>query len=142
MEETPVIPDSTDKKIVTLFISILVVVLVIAGVGAIIYHHYHHLTPVTSSGSSVPIEASITPTGFTPQTIEVNKGQSVVWTNYDSKEHTVSSNPYPIDNGLAGFKSQDLTQDQTYSFVFDQAGTYSYHDDLNPLTFKGIIIVK
>jgi hypothetical protein len=43
---------------------------------------------------------------------------------------------------LAGFRdTSPLTQGQTYSFVFNAKGTYTY-DHLNPYTFKGMVIVK
>jgi plastocyanin len=141
MDENQPVPDHVNQKLFVMAISTIIVALIIAAVGVATYHHYHHNAPVPTA-NNVPIQDSITPTGFVPATIEINKGQSIVWTNYDTKVHTVSSDPYPKDNALLGFKSDPFSNSQTYSFVFDQKGTYSYHDDLNPSTFKGTIIVK
>ncbi|HSX52944.1 MAG TPA: cupredoxin domain-containing protein [Patescibacteria group bacterium] len=142
----PTSPNAEKSKPVFLKKILLVsVVLVITGILVlmifVVVDHYKH-NKVTGFGSLVPIEASITPTGFTPTTISINKGQAVEWSNYDTKPHSIAANPYPADNSLAGFKSLLLNQNQTYSFVFDKPGTYNYHDDLNPFTFKGTIIVK
>lgn len=141
------IPDVIQKippKKYRLWLIILGFVLVAGGLlyaGKLRYDHDHpHRLPTISIAS--PITANITPKGFSPTDMTVSVGATVTWTNTDTKDHSVASNPYPLDNALDGFKSQTLTQNQTYSFIFDKAGTYFYHDDLNPSTFTGEVTVK
>lgn len=136
----PPAPKSS-SHIFTIVITIMLVA-IIATLAVLGVNHYRQKSLAVSPGSSVPVMASITPTGFSPTTIGIASGQTIVWTNYDTKDHIVASNTYPKDNDLPGFKSDVLAQNQTYSFVFDQKGTFSFHDDLNPFIYKGTIIVK
>jgi len=98
-----------------------------------------------SPEESVKATASvdITAKGFSPATITIKKGTLVTFTNKDKKEHQVASDPHPNHTKLAGFDSvTNLKTSNTYSFLFEKAGTYTYHDELNPLKFKGTVIVK
>jgi len=55
----------------------------------------------------------------------------------------VASDPYPLDNALKELgKARILSNNDTFSFTFDQSGTFTYHDDLNPMKFKGSVVVK
>ncbi len=103
-------------------------------------------SPTTSTTQAVVGSAgqvAISSSGFVPSTITVKVGQGVTWTNTDKASHEVNSDPFPTDGTVSDFndKSPILTNDQ-FSYVFIKAGTYTYHDDLNPYTFKGTVIVK
>jgi plastocyanin len=90
-----------------------------------------------------PAEVSITSHGFVPATVTVAVNQAVTWTNNDRAPHQVNSDPYPTDNGLTGFNdTSNIVSSGTYTYVFGKAGRYPYHDNLNPYTFKGTVIVK
>ena len=58
---------------------------------------------------------------FNPSTITINKGDTVVWINKDSIRHSVVS-----DSG-SELDSSLLSQEQSYSHTFNEAGTYNYH---------------
>ena len=91
--------------------------------------------------SSASVE--ITSKGFVPATLTVKKGTVVLFTNKDKKAHRPASDPHPSHNTLPGFDSQvNVQKGQAYSFFFDREGEWTYHDHLNPLKFKGTIIVK
>lgn len=87
-------------------------------------------------------QVGITSKGFMPQTIKVKKGVQIIWTNTDKSAHKVSSDPHPTHTNLAGLNSPTLLANQTYSYIFETAGTYTYHDHLNPFKFKGIVVVE
>jgi plastocyanin len=72
-------------------------------------------------------------------TIAVN--DSVVWINKDSSPHQIASDPHPAHTSLPDLASGSLATNQTYSYKFTAAGTYTYHDHLNP-NIKGTIIVQ
>lgn len=105
-------------------------------------------TPVTNQEQ--PKEAiqpagtvTISANGFTPATIKVRQGQTVTWTNTDDKPHQPATDPYPSTDPSSGFKSEEaLGKNETYSFTFDKPGTYTYHDNLNPLKLKGTVVVE
>ncbi len=61
----------------------------------------------------------ITDTGFGPTTLEVEPGDTVIWTNDGTTTHDVSA-----DDGT--FQSGPLSPGQTFPFTFQTQGTYVY----------------
>ena len=57
---------------------------------------------------------------FSPSSITINVGDTIVWTNYDSASHTVTSNDGTFDSG-------SITNGNTFSFTFTSAGTFDYY---------------
>lgn len=96
-----------------------------------------------SSVSAPAAIVAITSSGFSPATISIVPGQTVTWVNQDSRPHEPASDPYPLDNELAGFiDAAPLNDTDSYGFTFAKAGTYTYHDELNPFQYKGTVIVR
>jgi plastocyanin len=135
-------PASSSKKLPALILALFVLV------AGIVAYNVSSGGPSPTSGvaslaSLAPAQVAITNAGFVPATISVKVGQSVVWTDTDTAQHLVASDPYPSDNAVAGFDSQtNLSTNDHYSFIFYKPGTYTYHDDLNPYSLKGTVIVK
>lgn len=69
---------------------------------------------------------------FQPQTVTVEKGGTVTWTNQDSVVHDVK---------FSDSDSPDLKKGQTHTKTFDKAGTFDYICGIHP-TMKGKVIVK
>ncbi|HVS78726.1 MAG TPA: cupredoxin family copper-binding protein [Candidatus Saccharimonadales bacterium] len=78
-------------------------------------------TPPNQQTPQATNKVSIQNFAFSPASITVKKGTTVTWTNNDSTAHTVTA-----DSG-DGPNSQLLSQGQSYSFTFNQTGTFSYH---------------
>ena len=57
---------------------------------------------------------------FSPSSITINVGDTIVWTNYDSASHTVTSNDGTFDSG-------SISTGNTFSFTFTSAGTFNYY---------------
>lgn len=70
---------------------------------------------------------------FGPQTLTVTAGTTVTWTNRDDIPHTVVSN-----DGL--FKSKARDTDETFSYKFEKAGTYSYFCSIHPKMTGQIVV--
>jgi outer membrane protein assembly factor BamB len=70
---------------------------------------------------------------FDPADLEIAADTTVTWTNEDDAPHTVTA-----DNGE--FDSDKLDQGNTFSFTFDEPGTYPYHCDIHP-RMQGTIVV-
>lgn len=94
-------------------------------------------TTVVGPAASV----SITSSGFSPASVTVKAGQTVTWTNNDSRTHQPAVDPHPVHSNLPGFDSAPgIAAGQTYSFTFTKAGTWAYHDHL--FSFRtGTVIV-
>lgn len=83
----------------------------------------------------------ITAAGFEPATLAVEKGTRITWTNSDTRPHQLQANPHPTGKSLPGLRSEILNNQQAYVYVASEAGTFGYHDHLNP-TVNGNLDVK
>lgn len=102
-------------------------------------------TATTASASPTPSgsQASVKMTGslasgfaFTPASITIKVGTTVVWTNATGTIHTSSS-----DAGSAvTWDSSIINPGGTFSFTFTQVGTFHYHCNIHP-TMHGTIVV-
>jgi plastocyanin len=70
---------------------------------------------------------------FSPQVATVKVGTVVTWINTDNASHNVTAD----DNS---FVSPQLGQNGSFTFTFDQPGTYTYTCTTHP-SMKGTIIV-
>jgi plastocyanin len=61
---------------------------------------------------------------FKPDSLEVPVGTTVVWTNGDAVEHTVTSGT--PEKPVGAFDSGGFTEGKTFSFTFTKPGDYSY----------------
>lgn len=88
-------------------------------------------TPTDTSLKEIQIEKF----AYSPSTLTIKVGNTIKWTNLDSAPHTVTSSS---GNELA---SSRLSQGQSYSHTFSQAGTYAYYCTYHP-SMKATIIVQ
>jgi plastocyanin len=84
--------------------------------------------------SAAIAEVKIDNFSFGPQTITVPVGATVTWTNRDDIPHTVVST-----DGV--FKSKVRDTDETFSYTFTKAGTYSYYCSVHP-KMTGQVVVQ
>jgi plastocyanin len=94
---------------------------------------------VTTPAAMPSAMVNITKAGFVPATISIKAGQAVVWTNSDASPHDVTLVMHGKANSSAG---QSLNQNDTYTYVFNQTGTFTYQDSINPSLPGSTIIVK
>ena len=88
--------------------------------------------PALGAGKKVTV--SIENLKFRPTPVEVEVGDTVVWTNNDEREHSVTADDGAFDSGK-------LRNGKTFSKTFDKAGKYAYSSDPSPRT-KGVVVVK
>ena len=85
--------------------------------------------PAAASGSSVLINGF----SFRPKELNIAKGTSVTWTNQEPTKHTVIS-----DDGK--FESTVMAEGKSWSYTFNDAGTFTYHCSIHP-GMTGTVIV-
>ena len=83
-------------------------------------------TPATISNA-----VSIKSFAFNPGTLTVKKGTTVTWTNNDSAPHQIKS---------ATFNSTSLSQGQSFSFTFNEVGSFDYSCSIHPSMLGKIIV--
>ena len=81
-----------------------------------------------------PAEVKIDNFSFGPQTLTVPVGTTVTWTNRDDIPHTIAS-------VKRAFKSKALDTSDSFSFTFNESGTYAYFCSLHP-HMTGRIVVE
>jgi len=116
------------------FLAFTAFVVLIAAVSVIINHKNQQARPRVA-------EVRITASGFEPSTLVVEQGTKITWVNTDSRPHQVMANPYPKGSDLPNLKSEILNNAQTYSYFADRAGSFNYHDQINP-TVNGTIVIQ
>lgn len=89
----------------------------------------------TQTATAKTYNVSITNFSFSPSTLTINKGDTVVWTNNDSVPHQVKGDT------LSALSAPVMSNGQTYSFTFNNTGTFGYHCAIHP-SMTGTIIVK
>jgi amicyanin len=80
-----------------------------------------------------PAAVTIQNFAYSPATLTVPVGTTVTWTNEDSVRHTVTTRTSLFDSGL-------LSQGQTFSYTFNQKGTYDYYCTVHPYMTGKIIV--
>jgi plastocyanin len=78
------------------------------------------------------VKVNISNYAFDPQTVTINKGDTVIWTNQDSMAHTATGKD---------FDSGKLDKGASFKFTFKDAGTYDYVCSYHA-SMKGQVIVK
>ena len=82
--------------------------------------------PTSPAPVSGQAQVAIQNSGFQPQQIRVTPGTTVTWTNQDSLIHTVVAGTQGNPSGM--FDSGDIQPSGSFSFTFQNPGTYSYYD--------------
>ena len=92
-------------------------------------------TPAPTPGPTPTItEVEISGFAFAPATITIPVGTTVTWFNKDSVAHTVSSREGVFDSG-------NLSGGATFSYTFDQKGSFEYYCKIHP-SMRGKVIVE
>lgn len=93
-------------------------------------------TPTTSANRTVEMEIKLFQ--FEPPTITVDAGTTIVWTNRDDIQHTITSGTPDAPTGR--FDSGFFYQGETYARTFTEPGEYQYFCRRHP-SMRGVVIV-
>ncbi len=125
-------------------------VLMLAGAGCVsgpkTYSNESDAAPVINiSGAEIPVadiqynqvtssaEVEIKNFTFSPASMTIKKGGKVTWTNRDSAKHDVKGDFW---------QSELLGKDESFSKIFDTAGTFDYHCAPHPNMTGKIIVIE
>ncbi|MFO1248776.1 MAG: plastocyanin/azurin family copper-binding protein [Alphaproteobacteria bacterium] len=80
------------------------------------------------------IEVSMTDSAFVPPAITISAGDKVIWKNPALLLHTITFDPaqaadkasVKLPAGVQPFGSADLSEDDTFTHLFSERGTYAY----------------
>ncbi len=90
-------------------------------------------TPEPAELGVTSAKVHISEDGFAPATLKVKSGTVVIWVNDDTEEHRVAANPFGTHAELPELDSAtNIAPSSSYSFEFNRAGRYHYHDVTHP----------
>jgi plastocyanin len=92
------------------------------------------ISPVTAPETTLAETYNVSAVNFSfsPAVLNINKGDTVIWTNEDSAPHQIAGK---------SFNGSVMSKGQTYSFIFNNIGTFDYYCAIHP-SMKGTVIVK
>ena len=107
-------------------------------------------TPTPSPVTAVKtVQVNITASGFAPKDITINRGDSVKWVNQSEDEVWPASGvhpthtSYPTTGGCIGSTfdaCHGLKTGESFTFQFDIAGNWKYHDHLSASHFGSVTV--
>lgn len=146
-----------------MFLGFLIIIVLVIGSIVFLNHNQNNKLTKISSTNSVVVTAmptdvvsrnssagnnteeatviNVTSEGFVPSTINIKAGTKVTWFNISGQTVTVNSDPHPIHTDYPPLNLGEFANGQSVSLVFPKAGTYGYHNHLNP-SQKGKVIVQ
>ncbi|MGF7228792.1 MAG: cupredoxin domain-containing protein [Candidatus Saccharibacteria bacterium] len=90
--------------------------------------------PLVSGKAVATNQVAIQNYAFSPQIITIKKGTTVIWTNDDVVNHSIIFD----DKHEAG--SSMLNTGASYSLVFDEVGSFTYHSGVYPSTVGKVVV--
>ncbi len=117
-------------------------------------------TPVSGSGAADTAAAKeyvveITDAGYSPQKVTIKQGDTVKWINNSSSDNWPASAKHPTHEVYPGSgitkcgtaeesaifdACKGLKTGESYSFTFNELGTWAYHEHLGVKMFGQIIV--
>ena len=89
---------------------------------------------VSGCTSQTSNTVTIQNSSFSPATLNVPMGTTVMWINKGNTTQDVTS-----DSGV--FSSGNLTNGMSYNYTFNQSGSYPYHSSITP-SITGTVVVS
>jgi predicted secreted protein with PEFG-CTERM motif len=106
-------------------------------------------TPTPAFAAEVAVDitegaSTKTTNAYSPNPVEINVGDTVIWTNQDATAHSATSGEDATPTGLFGDPSASgsvLVRGKSQSFTFTEAGEYPYYCFLHPNMVGTVVVV-
>lgn len=92
-------------------------------------------------GTMTETVVAITSAGFSPVSVTIRAGETVKWVNNDTSAGNVSSAVHPTHQVYPSLNLGNIQPGGSVSLKFPTAGTYKYHNHLQP-TLTGSVTVQ
>jgi plastocyanin len=104
--------------------ALIIALIVVVVVGVSGYLIFTNSQKSAAPSQEQPLAVFIAGFAFNPATLQVKVGTTVTWTNNEPAPHTITSADF-VGSGT-------LTEGQTFSYTFTQAGDYEYFCGIHP----------
>jgi plastocyanin len=116
-------------------------VLVIIVLGAFFFSRNNKVSVPTTPTTTESMMVTYSDSGFSPASITVKVGDTVTFKNQSGKSMWVASAPHPTHTAYPEFDAKKgVAMGESYMFTFTKAGTWEYHNHLNPTSFGTIVV--
>lgn len=124
-----------------LIISIVIVVFIFIVAAVVIGRQKDVPSPSSSAEVVGDHVITLTPDGFSPAEITIARGETITFRTTTGKRFWPASNLHPSHAIYSDFDPKEpVAPDDSWSFTFDRAGEWRFHDHLAPY-FTGTITV-
>ena len=111
--------------------------------------------PISETPGPIEHIVEITNEGFVPKNLEIKKGDKVIWINKMVTKSWPAGNFHPTHSNYPGSSAtkcgtieekitfdacRGLEKGESYSFVFNEVGSWGYHNHLQPIKDGKIIV--
>lgn len=134
----------TSKTLVLATIALIAIVVIV--VGSVYVTRKTNPNQPQNQQSALPstqpetLTITINENGYVPNEVTVKKGTRVIWANQGNSVATVNSADHP-DHTLHSFINLgEVAPGRTVQTVFDQVGSFGYHNHLNPEQFGTVTV--
>ena len=98
--------------------------------------------PMKNPGNLEEVVVRATDSGYEPSSVTVSVGTKVMFLNESSRAVWTASDVHPTHQALPGFDAlKGFATRESYSFTFEEAGTWRFHDHLRA-QHTGEVIVE
>lgn len=87
-------------------------------------------------------EIAITKDGFVPETISIAVGQQVTFVNKDNNTHRILPYPLATREMLPELDSEDLQPSDSFTYSFENKGTFTLSENIKPGKYKVTVVVN
>lgn len=102
------------------------------------------LPSAATSGATITEQknlVTINSDGFAPKNITIKLGDTITWTNADTKNHNISSDNHPTHLLYPFLNLGMIKPGESKSLTPAKGGTFTYHDHLNS-SLTGVVTVQ
>ncbi len=120
------------------YLFVVGILVVIALIGLLSLRGIKHSNQVSSASTTPPkplpkeVTVTLDKNGFTPNSITIKVGSAVRWINKSGSQETVNSDNYPTNQLHKELNFGLFANNSSVSHTFTKAGSYGYHNQLNP----------
>ena len=99
-------------------------------------------SPAASASANITTAATFTlsSTAVTPASVTIKIGESVIWVNSSGSDVQIASLPHPAHTDYPPLNIGMVASSSQKSLTFPTAGTYKWHNHLNPAVHGTITV--
>jgi plastocyanin len=110
----------------------------------------------STNGGATSAAVTLTSNGFSPKTVTIKKGGTVTWTNEGTGGMWVASGNHPTHTVYDGTSEEEhcapgysgaapfdqCSNSSSYSFTFDEVGSWNYHNHTNASQTGTVVVTE